>query len=342
MEAQKFLELIEKIRSNTYVESELNLAISEFDEEHFVDRIDDEQAVMLAEALKQNIHISKVNLHGNDIRDVGAVAMASVLTLEELNLDRNRVEFKGLAALAKSNLKTLVISPSITEEDLLGGVEMINAFATNKTLESLDLVGSCFPNRFLNHFLSELIVRNTAIKTLTLPRYEKIEDADLKFIGDNKTLKDLHIGRSNLTDVGAWYIGGNTGIETLKINQSNITDIGAVFLTLPSTLKKLEICDSNITAKGAKVFIYSNLKEFIIGGKYNVLSYEDSNNINLTFRDARDENCEVQFTKKAKVTYQDIHTNYNTEAEGPWLLGEAEENFALDNFRENKEDQIYE
>ncbi len=325
MEAQKFQGLIEKIRSNTYIESRLNLGVDQFFEERFIDRLDDEQAVELAEALKQNTHITKVDLYGNNIGDIGAIALASVLNLEGLNLDLSKVEFKGLAALAKSNLKSLVISfdHMDMDKDPLEELEVTNAFIANKTLINLDLTYGYFSN----YFLSELISKNTTIKVLSLPRYT--DDETLKFIGNNKTLKELHIRENELTNKGAWYIAGNTSLESLKIDESHIGDDGAAFLTMLPTLKKLTIGDSDITAKGAKVFTYSNLKEFVISGKHEILSNEDARHINLTFRDVRDENGEAQYTKKAKIDHQDVQANHNTE-EGLSLLGEGDTSYGLD------------
>ncbi len=330
MEAQKFLELIEKIRSNTYVDSELDLGVDEFFEEKFIDRLDDVQAVELAEALKHNTHITKVDLYGNEIGDIGATALASVNTIKELRLVRNQVTSEGLAALGKSNLKSLVVSTSLLEDNLLCEVAVINSFVTNKTLESLDLEGCYFHEYFLNRFVSELITNNVTIKTLILPRDGHIEDEALKFIGNNRTLKELYIGESNLTDKGASYIACNTSIESLTIRASYIRDDGASFLTLSPALKKLEIYSSDITAAGAKVFIHSNLREFTIKGKQEILSYEDARYINLAFRDVRNENGEVVPIKKAKLEHQDTHIPYHTE--GASLLGEAQGSYELDSW----------
>lgn len=320
MQTQKFLELIEKIKSNTFTESKLDLYVEEFYEEGFEDRLDDKQGVILADALKQNTHITEVNLDGNNIGDITAIALASIKTLQSLNLTGNHIEFKGLIALAKSNLKKLAVD-FIVKENPLEALEMTEAFIKNKTLESLDLTCSYLPT----HLLGELIAKNTTIKTLGLPLGTR--DEGLEFIGNNKTLKELYLRENRLTDKGAAYIGSNTNIEILRIDKSNITDTGAVFLTLLPALKKLSIYDSDITYKGAKVFIYSNLKEFSIhsGLKPYVLSCADANYINLAFRDVHDESDEAQLTKKVKVIQQDIDTTCHTE-ESP-LLGEGEESF---------------
>ena len=68
--------------------------------------IGDEQAIILANALKKNRTVTELNLFKNQIGDTGAIALAEALevnrTLSSLNLASNKIRVAGAIALAKA------------------------------------------------------------------------------------------------------------------------------------------------------------------------------------------------------------------------------------------------
>ena len=103
-------------------------------------------ATVVAEILKSNTSVTKVNLHGNkEIGDEGAKALAEALkvnaTVETLSLVRCGIGDDGAAALAEA----LRSNTSLTRLDLCGngigddGAAFAGALRSNTTLRSLSL-----------------------------------------------------------------------------------------------------------------------------------------------------------------------------------------------------------
>lgn len=284
MTQQEFIDLLKQIENGTFIVTELTIGISEFEEERQEERLNDEQIILLVEALKKNSNITKLNLSCNDFGDDGAIALATVNTLKELNIYDTRVGTIGGKALAESSLQKLSgISFIYHEENRNQFLELINAFINNKTIIDLDFTYSYIPSEMI----AQLISNNTTIKTLVLSKY--LDDSAFQFIHTNTTLEALSLPESEITDKGVEYIATNARLKSLAISQSKITDIGAKLLSTHPSLKSLFIYDSNISFIGAQTFIGSNLDKFHLDTnlKQNIISWKECEYIKHAFNEAR-------------------------------------------------------
>ncbi len=259
---EEFKQLLQQIESNSFTNHKLKIIGDSDDSNEEMgddDRISDEGAILLSQALAKNSYIKIVKLVFQNIGSKGAIALAKVNSLEELYLGENNIKLEGAKALARTNLKILSLDTNaicINEEHELLPIESIQetieAFIENKTILELDLSGNDIPDENV----AQLINRNTTIKKLLI--YSScLTDKALKYIENNKTIEYLNLSNNNISDKGAEYISKNTNLQTLGISKSKITDKGADFLSNHPHLKALHMMDNNITIKGLE-YILSN------------------------------------------------------------------------------------
>lgn len=263
MTKEEFKQLLQQIKNSSFTNDKLKIISDsdDFDEEMEDDRIGDEGAVLLSQALAKNSYIKIIKLIFQNIGDTGAKALAKIDTIEELHLGDNNIKLEGAKALARANLKILSLDTNsicIDEEYKLLATksiqETIEAFIENKSILELDLSGNNIPD----NNIAQLINRNTAIKKLLIYSSDLTDEA-LKYIANNKTIEYLNLsGNYNISDKGAEHISKNTSLQILGMSPSKITDKGADFLSKHSTLKELHIMDNNITIKGLN-YILSNV-----------------------------------------------------------------------------------
>lgn len=251
MTEQEFNELLENIKNNKFIGNELTITTRNFEEDVIEGSLDfnDEKAIILAETLKNNPCITKLNLYHNDIGVIGATALASIVSLEFLDLGSNNIYY--------------------SENQHEHFFNMINAFTDNKTIISLHLSDCYIPDEMI----AQLIKDNTTIKHLTLSRH--LTDKALEFIGENKTLEWLSVSSNEITDKGVEYILKNTSLKELDIIQAQITDVGIELLKTHPTLKTLYIGNSEI-------IINDNTSDLFLENGNGYLEKQDSHYTNLT------------------------------------------------------------
>jgi Leucine-rich repeat (LRR) protein len=261
MSKERLKELLPKIENNQIIDT-VELGSGFFDEEPFEEKLNDDDIILLSNALAKNSSITNVSLIAQNFGDRGATALATIKHLRKLDLWGCEVKVAGATALAKSNLEILNLRENhiVYNEENINDYElfsnMIDAFISNKTIKQLDLSSSYIPSKLI----ARLIAKNDTIKELSL-NHCYLTDEALQDIKANKTLKALDIAENNITDEGAIYIYKSTNLEILYIDRSEITDKGAYFLSKSDSLKELTICGSGITVKGLQYFFYSNLNK---------------------------------------------------------------------------------
>jgi len=282
MKEQEFNDLIQAIENGTFVGDSITISIDPFDEDRNEERLDDAKTIRLANALKKNPSITKLDLSCNNIEDDGAIALSSIPTLEALTLYGNLIGPIGATALANSKCKILSLQGNpinFRETESQQFREMIQAFVRNTTITNLNL-NNCYIN---DELINILIKQNSTIKTLILSDF--LTDNALINIQNNKKLEYLYLPNSQITDKGAQYLSQNTSLKDLGISDSHITDVGAQILSTHSTLKKLFLNDSDITIRGAQSFIGCNIDKvsFRSNLKQHIMSKEEICTFDLTF-----------------------------------------------------------
>eukprot|EP00948_MAST-09A_sp_MAST-9A-sp1_P000350 g350.t1 len=156
----------------------------------------DQGAEAIADALKVNKTLQRLNLSSTDISYQGAEALADALkennTLQVLNLDENSIGDQGAKALA-------------------------DALKENKTLQKLDLHENGIEDQGAKALADALKV-NKALKILEL-NLNTIEDQGAKALADalkeNKTLQMLDLHENGIEDQGAEALA-----DALKVNKN--------------------------------------------------------------------------------------------------------------------------
>ena len=320
MKQKEFKQLLQSIKNQTYTNAVLVIDTDPFDQAIERYRLKDKHIISLTEALKQNPYITKLILTGNNIGDIGAIALAELYNLERLDLACNCITAKGAIALAKSNIRILNLESNqiyCDEKNYEQHLKMINAFINNRSITDLNLDSSIIPSELI----AQLIKNNTMIESLCLGHY--LTDEALKFVEHNHRLEELCIRRNNLTDLGAEYIAKNTNLKTLHIEHSNIGNVGANLLSNHLSLQNLTLKESDISNEGAKCFFGSNLAKVVIfnGVKHDFMSSKECVDFEANFKYAQEykqellQKLEVQREYYRQITngeqYPGINPNMN-------------------------------
>lgn len=169
MSKEQFKNILQKLKSGQYQENEIVIASDETPES-FQRSMEDDDIILLCEALKNNPHIKTLELFLQRIGDEGAKALAQVDTLEDVSICCGILGVPGGVALARSKLKALTIEGSYIfydqDDNKIGAeaIEFIEALIENKSIEELKL-----SDRYIDlDLLIKLIERTTSIKKLYL------------------------------------------------------------------------------------------------------------------------------------------------------------------------------
>ncbi|KAK3833619.1 MAG: hypothetical protein J3R72DRAFT_424887 [Linnemannia gamsii] len=205
--------------------------------------IGDNGAVALSEALMTNSTLITLELSFTSIRQYGAVALSEALktnsTLTTLNLLGNLIGEKGAVALSEalmvnSTLLSLTLAHSIEEN---GTVALFEVLKTNSTLTSLSL--NFNPIGWNGAVaLTEALKTNSTLTTLRLFS-NSIGDNETVALAEvlktNSTLTNLDMSYNSIGDNGTVALSealkANSTLSTLTLNNNSIRYNGAVALS---------------------------------------------------------------------------------------------------------------
>ena len=202
--------------------------------------ISDQGAAGLAEALKQNTGLARLDLASNKIYDDGAAVLAEALkqntSLTRLYLANNMIRGHGTARLAEAlkgntNLRRLNLSKNqISDQDAAGLAE---ALKQNGSLTRLDLAGNTIHDDGAAG-LAEALKHNTSLTQLDL--------------GDN-SISDQ--GAAGLAEA----LKQSTSLTRLHLSENSISDQGAAGLAealkQSTSLTRLHLSENSIRDQGA-------------------------------------------------------------------------------------------
>ena len=168
-------------------------------------------AAALAEAVKTNSKLTKLDLSLNKIDDAGVAALAEAIsinsTLGELNLSLNQIEDYGAAALAgaiKRNSTFTVLYLSGNKIGDSGGSALAEAIQKNCTLTKLNLSWNGIGDA-VGAPLAEAIEANSTIRELNLCG-NQIGDASCVAMAEaleaNSTLAELDLSWNGISNAG--------------------------------------------------------------------------------------------------------------------------------------------
>ncbi|KAL1512428.1 hypothetical protein AB1Y20_005683 [Prymnesium parvum] len=189
---------------------------------HTRNKIGDEGAAHIAEALKTNATLTSLHLTSNNIGAEGAAHIAETLktntTLTSLNLRDNRIGDEGAAHIAET-LKTNATLTSLNLRDNRigdeGAAHIAETLKTNTTLTSLHLHNNRIGAEGAAH-IAEALKTNATLTSLHLDD-NRIGGEGAAHIAEalktNATLTSLHLDENNIGAEGAAHIA-----EALKTN----------------------------------------------------------------------------------------------------------------------------
>ena len=189
-------------------------------------------AAALAEAVKTNSKLTKLDLSLNKIDDAGVAALAEAIsinsTLGELNLSLNQIEDCGAAALAgaiKRNSTLTVLYLSGNKIGDSGGSALAEAIQKNCTLMKLNLSWNGIGDP-VGAPLAEAIKTNSTIRELNLCG-NQIGDASCVAMAEaleaNSTLAELDLSWNGISNAGraaldyAMKINSTIAVHTFKL-----------------------------------------------------------------------------------------------------------------------------
>lgn len=213
--------------------------------------LDDVQTEQLAKLLLAHPSITKINLYGNNIGSVGAIALSKVPSLKEVVLSGNPIGSDGVVALARSAISVLKIR-NIENLD----TQAINALVASDCLKTLD-VGECG----LGDEQAKMLLCSKSIQELILDT-NGLSEVAVSEIADNTWLHSLYIAQNYLGNKGAESIAGNKCLQTVDLSSNRIGDTGALAFEGSSTIN-LNLSQNNISGLGFSALCRSSTLENI-------------------------------------------------------------------------------
>ncbi|CAF1643743.1 unnamed protein product, partial [Adineta ricciae] len=196
-----------------------------------VNKIGDEGARHLADALTHNTTLTTLNLEVNKIGDEGARHLADALThnttLTTLNLSSNKIGHEGARHLAdalRHNASLTTLNLEMNQIGDEGARHLADALTHNTTLTTLYLRGNQIGDEGARH-LADALTHNTTLTTLDLSR-NKIGDEGARHLADalrhNTTLTTLDLSWNEIGDEGARHLADalthNATLTTLDLS----------------------------------------------------------------------------------------------------------------------------
>ncbi|XP_078381247.1 NLR family CARD domain-containing protein 4-like [Oculina patagonica] len=224
--------------------------------------------VVLAEVLKGNSSLTKLNLSGNDIGDVGAAGLAEALqnnkNLTELDLSYNYIGDHGATGLAAPLQKNTGLTGLSLFHNYIGdqgAVGLAEALKKNTSLTELDLSENNIWDEGAAG-LAEALKKNTNLAVLELSlNYSGDEGATglAEALKKNTSLTELYLSENNIGDKGAAGLAEalqkNTSLTKLILLGNYIGDQGAAVLAEAlqknTNLAVLNLSHNNIGDEGA-------------------------------------------------------------------------------------------
>ena len=237
---------------------------------NFYNKITSEGAKMIAEAIKVNKILKKLDINENSISDDGAAAISDGLkyniSLQELNMSNNKITSEGAKMISEAIkvnkiLKKLDIHGNSISDD--GAAAISDSLKCNISLQELNMSYNDITSEGAN-MIAEAIKVNKILKKLDINE-NSISDDGAAAISDslkcNISLQELNISRNNITSEGAKMIGEaikvNKILKKLVIYNNSISDDGAAAISdglkYNISLQELHISYNGLTNEGAKM-----------------------------------------------------------------------------------------
>ncbi|XP_023137199.2 leucine-rich repeat-containing protein 34 [Amphiprion ocellaris] len=193
-----------------------------------VQRLSDDDVLILCKCLQNNQHVTGLDLRYNNIGDDGAGHLAELLqqqnsALRSLDLMFNDIEADGAKALASSlQTKSSLLSLRLSGNKLgnRAAMDLVSMLQVNNTLQELQLDDCDLATQSVIA-LSIVLKSNKVLRCLDISRpllFSLQEDWVIHFsemLAVNGSLLELHLGKMEMTDSGMERL-----TEGLKLNQS--------------------------------------------------------------------------------------------------------------------------
>uniref|UniRef100_A0A803KGV8 Leucine rich repeat containing 34 n=1 Tax=Xenopus tropicalis TaxID=8364 RepID=A0A803KGV8_XENTR len=236
-----------------------------------VQRVSDEDFLVLAQVLSKNSFITNLDLRYNRVTDNGAAHIATFLQNNSsvlcLNIMGNEIGTDGSEHITKAlHRNTTLLSLRMTGNKIgnKGGMLFASMLQINSTLEELDL-GDCDLGIQSLIALATVLLQNKTLKSLNLNRpifYVMQEDTTVhlsEMLRVNSTLQELHLSKHEITDFGVQRLCDalheNHTLKYLNLSCNKITRDGVKYLAevlkINKTLEILDLASNRMEDDGA-------------------------------------------------------------------------------------------
>uniref|UniRef100_F7DV78 Leucine rich repeat containing 34 n=1 Tax=Xenopus tropicalis TaxID=8364 RepID=F7DV78_XENTR len=236
-----------------------------------VQRVSDEDFLVLAQVLSKNSFITNLDLRYNRVTDNGAAHIATFLQNNSsvlcLNIMGNEIGTDGSEHITKAlHRNTTLLSLRMTGDKIgnKGGMLFASMLQINSTLEELDL-GDCDLGIQSLIALATVLLQNKTLKSLNLNRpifYVMQEDTTVhlsEMLRVNSTLQELHLSKHEITDFGVQRLCDalheNHTLKYLNLSCNKITRDGVKYLAevlkINKTLEILDLASNRMEDDGA-------------------------------------------------------------------------------------------
>ncbi|MCC6979196.1 MAG: protein kinase [Candidatus Melainabacteria bacterium] len=244
----------------------------------------------LQNLFQTDIGIDSLNLNGSPVTDASAIYIAKQRSLKALNLGQTKIGDGTLKAITElRQLEWLDLGGTAVTDEGLANLTSFN------TLRHLSLDKTRITDKGLKHILKMSQLRildlsyipditSEGVKKLAALKLERLNlcgyslNDSLKTVSQMKTLKQLDIGRSSLSDRTIDQLKDMTNLEALSIHGTEVTSDGFKYLSGLKNLQRLNA--SRLKINDDSVVHIMNLPIFVLD--YSVTQITDKGCVALS------------------------------------------------------------
>ncbi|OWZ09380.1 hypothetical protein PHMEG_00017925 [Phytophthora megakarya] len=244
-------------------------------------RLTDQGATQLAEALETNASLESLYLSGNEIGPAGARALAQVLIknthLHSLHLSGNNIGEEGARFLADGVAGNTALRALYLGTNGIGTAGMqslATALTQNNSLEELTLGQNKVGSEGVRHLASAFATGHVALSTLELGKNGVDQEGAIalarSLCGVNR-LQNLYMDHNPLGDVGASAFGAllaqNTELRVLDLSYTQMSLLGLRELSVSTMEVHVRKVISDIAKLPFNADEYETLQAYYLGGR---------------------------------------------------------------------------
>jgi PAS domain S-box-containing protein len=226
--------------------------------------LNDDDLIILIDALKVNTHIESIDVSGNIISDNGIKILASP-DCKFTSLIASDCKIKDLSTLLNINR---LVSITLASNEITP--ESIALISVNKVLRYMSLAGNNLKDD------EAIVLANTTSITSLILSHNKITATGAKALANNSSIYHLNLNHNHLRSEGVIALADNTTLRELRVAGNRVSMAGIKSLANNKTYTTLDVSYNKIgNSEAAELLQHPTIVNLNLS--YNEISFEGVN-----------------------------------------------------------------